>query len=402
MLVRFPQRWLPSTRSATRLFSVASTTRKWWGKKAAEQPRKQVLPTSRLAQTVPQESASPHDLEMNQLLGRTLNRTSSNAIRCTLINREGKVQINHGEFKRGDLVSRFGLLPRDLRKLDVSTHNIVPAILVRDTSIVVNLLHIRAIIKSNCVLLVDLTLGDAESTRLQSLFLYDLEHKLRQPQSSTKLTYEQRALETILVSVVSTLTTEFASHEQRVLTVLHELEQSLDRERLQSLLVQSKNLSGFVQKASLIRNELQELIDSDKDMAGLYLSTAPPEDDSDVEVMLESYYSQCDEIVQSAEHLSGNITSTEEYINILLDSNRNALMLLEVRFQVGMLGLACGSVLAALYGMNLRNMIEDSPFGFLAVCGCVGTLAIVTVVIGLRRLSKIGKIKESESMLKRW
>lgn len=399
-----------------RAFSSTSAMRLWWNRKPDLKSPKNPILTGATGATVAEALNTPqssrgstsdefggnpveptiHEMQMNQLLGRTLNRTTSNAIRCTLINKDGRIQINHGEFKRADLVTRFGLLPRDLRKLDVSTHNIVPAILVRDSSIVVNLLHIRAIIKANCVLLVDVTLGDSEATRIQSLFLYDLEHRLRMAQGLSMLPYEQRALETILISVVTTLTTEFQSHEQRVLHVLQELEIGLDRERLQKLLVQSKNLSGFVQKASLIRDELEELIDNDRDIAGLYLSTPAPVDDSDVEVMLESYYSQCDEVVQSAEHLSGNIKSTEEYINILLDSNRNSLMMLEVRFQVGMLGLGAGSLLAALYGMNLRNMIEDSTIGFVAVCSCVGVIALATVVIGLRKLATIGKIKNNE------
>lgn len=343
-----------------------------------------------------QPSVSTNEQELNQILARTLNRTISSSIRCTLINQNGKVQINRGDFKRSDLVARFGLLPRDLRKLDVSTHNIVPAILVRDTSILVNLLHIRVIIKKDCVLLVDVTAED-QFGRLQSLFLQDLEHRIKQSTIGTnasQLPYELRALEAVLVSVIYTLNLEYVNHEQRVQSVLKELETRVDRERLQKLLVQSKDLGSFVQKARLIRNELEELIDNDKDMTGLYLSSGAPQDESDVEVMLESYYSQCDEIVQAAENLSESIKSTEEYINILLDSNRNSLMLLEVRFQIGLLGLSAGSAVAALYGMNLQNMIENTNWGFLTVCGTIGVLSIATVAIGLKRLARIHKLKE--------
>nr|UJH94574.1 Lpe10 [Starmerella bombicola] len=397
-LVKLPLAKLQLTNSFSTSTSPQRSGSWWhWSYKSKDNGRRKFRKIGKFQPSPLQATPiSTNEQELNQILARTLNRTISSSIRCTLINRNGKVQINRGEFKRSDLVARFGLLPRDLRKLDVSTHNIVPAILVRDTSILVNLLHIRAIIKQDCVLLVDVTAED-QFERLQSLFLQDLEHRIKQSASGTNaspLPYELRALEAILVSVIYTLNVEFVNHEQRVQSVLKELEENVDRERLQELLVQSKVLGAFVQKVVLIRNELEELVDSDKEMAGLYLSSNAPQDESDVEVMLESYYSQCDEIVQAAENLSENIKSTEEYINILLDSNRNSLMLLEVRFQIGMLGLSAGSAIAALYGMNLQNMIEDSSWGFLTVCGTIGVLSIATVAVGLKRLARAHKLKE--------
>lgn len=402
-LAKLPMAKLPLAKpQLTNSFFTSSNPQRngsWWHwpYKSHDNGKRKFRRTGKLQPSPLQATTiSTNEQELNQILARTLNRTISSSIRCTLINQNGKVQINRGEFKRSDLVARFGLLPRDLRKLDVSTHNITPAILVRDTSILVNLLHIRAIIKHDCVLLVDVPAED-QFERLQSLFLQDLEHRIKQSTSganASPMPYELRALEAILVSVIYTLNVEFVNHEQRVQSVLKELEESVDRERLQKLLVQSKILGAFVQKVVLIRNELEELVDSDKEMAGLYLNPNAPQDESDVEVMLESYYSQCDEIVQAAENLSENIKSTEEYINILLDSNRNSLMLLEVRFQIGMLGLSAGSAIAALYGMNLQNMIEDTTWGFLTVCGMIGVLSIATVGVGLRRLARAHKLKE--------
>lgn len=328
------------------------------------------------------------------ILGRTLNRSTSNLLRCTLIDEQGRIKIGGGEFRRSELLLQHGLLPRDLRKLDVSTHNIVPTILVRDKSILVNLLHIRALIKSNLVLLFDHSAPEVDS-KMQSLFLYDIEHRLRKA-SSGGLPYEIRALEAILVSVVTALDAELKVHEVMVGDILAGLEKSLARDKLRGLLVQSKQLSAFVQKASLIRDALQELVDNDKDMSGLYLTAKSQgrplgEDDdlSDVEVMLESYYGQCDEIVQTAMNLGSNIQSTEEIINILQDSNRNELMVLELRFQIGMLGLSFGSAVAALFGMNLQNPLEETNWGFCAVSLFVAVSSLWTVIRSLRRLEKL-------------
>ena len=83
--------------------------------------------------------------------------------------------------------------PRDLRKIDSRIPNLVPTILVRKEAILVrlfieqsrlipfvlnrasqvNVLHIRALVKADAVVLFD-TFGSADS-RLHSVFLYHLE-----------------------------------------------------------------------------------------------------------------------------------------------------------------------------------------------------------------------------------
>lgn len=366
--------------------SWQSILRKLSPKSLQKGPQKRLSPPGPIAPKV--------DAQTNMILGRTLNRSTSNVLKCTLIDEHGRVKIGGGDFRRSDLLLQHGLLPRDLRKLDVSTHNIVPTILVRDKSILVNLLHIRALIKSNLVLLFENT-APAVDPKLHSLFLYDIEHRLRQT-SSSGLPYEIRALEAILVSVVTALDSELNVHEVMVGDILAGLEKSLARDKLRSLLVQSKQLSAFIQKSSLIRDALQELVDNDKDLCGLYLTSKAQgrpltEDDdlSEVEVMLESYYGHCDEIVQAAMNLGSNIQSTEEIINILQDSNRNELMVLELRFQIGMLGLSFGSAVAALFGMNLQNPIEETNWGFFAVTSVVAVSSLWTVIRSLRRLEKL-------------
>jgi hypothetical protein len=38
-------------------------------------------------------------------------------------------------------------------------------------------------------------------------------------------------------------------------------------------------------------------------------------------------------------------------------------MLLDLKFSIGTLGIGSGAFVAALYGMNLKNFIEDSELG---------------------------------------
>lgn len=340
-------------------------------------------------------------------MGRALKSSTGSLMRCTVLDEKGHTKIANGEFKRSELLSKHGLLPRDLRKVDVSTHNIVPAILVRENSILIHLLHIRALVKSDSVLLFDIY-GHTDS-KAHSMFLYDLEHRLRN-QSGSELPYELRALEAILVSVTQSLDSELQVHTHLVNGLLADLEQNIARDQLRRLLLQSKQMSSFLQKATLIRDALADLLDNEEDMQDLCL-TAKSQDQqlpgdtktSDAEIMLESYYNYCDEIVQATETLASNIKSTEEIINIVLDANRNSLMTLELKFQIGMLGLSAGSMVAAVYGMNLKNFIEDSNWGFVSVVGVIGAITVAIIVTFLRRLHRLqrlqmGKMRRREKL----
>jgi magnesium transporter len=63
--------------------------------------------------------------------------------------------------------------PRDLRKIDSRIPNLVPTILVRKEAVLVNILHLRALVKADTVILFD-TFGSTDS-RLHSTFLYHLQ-----------------------------------------------------------------------------------------------------------------------------------------------------------------------------------------------------------------------------------
>lgn len=338
------------------------------------------------------------DLILEKSLLSSVHRLpGDNLVRCTVFDKNGNVKVVSGEFKRSELLSKNGLLPRDLRKLDTGVSTIVPSILVRQNSILVNLLHIRALIKADMVIIFD-AYGSTDS-QTQSIFMYDLTHKLRGDDSSVNLPYELRALEAIFISVVTALDAEMQVLTSVVNGILSELETNIDRSKLRHLLVQSKKLSAFLQKATLIRDAIDELLEQDEDLAGLYLTEKQlglPRDEegdhSEVEMLLESYYKHCDEIVQTVDNLVSNIRSTEEIINIILDSNRNSLMLLDLKFQIGTLGLGAGAFISALYGMNLKNFIEESQYGFGGVTAVVMLSTFVVILMALRNLRRVRRV----------
>ncbi|KAI1329956.1 cora-domain-containing protein [Xylariaceae sp. FL0255] len=317
-------------------------------------------------------------------------------LRCTEVDENGNVILVDGEFKKSELIAKFGLLPRDLRKIDSSN---LPHILVRPTSILLNLLHLKVLIKHNRVLLFDVY--GTKASYPQSAFMYDLQGKLQQKTLSATggLPYEFRALEAVMQSVTQELEADFEAVRDPVIRILGELEDDIDRHKLRILLILSKRVSTFEQKAKLVRDAIDELLEADDDLAAMYLTEKTHDiqrqldDHTEVEMLLESYHKLCDEIVQEAQNLVSSIRNTEEIIRAILDANRNSLMLLDLKFSVGTLGLAMGTFIAGLYGANLENFIEETNWGFAAVTGVSIFFSLVVCRYGLSKLRNLQRIK---------
>ena len=151
--------------------------------------------------------------------------------------------------------------------------------------------------------------------------MYELSGKLTQKDNSRQaggLSYELRALEAVLISVTTGLEAEFEGVSDPVVRVLRELEEDIDRDKLRHLLVYSKKLGTFEQKARLVRDAIDDILEADDDLVSMYLTEKSQgkfreeNDHTEVEMLLESYHKVCDEIVQVSGNLVSNIRNTEE------------------------------------------------------------------------------------------
>jgi magnesium transporter len=79
-------------------------------------------------------------------------------------------------------------------------------------------------------------------------------------------------------------------------------------------------------------------------------------------------------------------------VKAILDANRNSLMLLDLKFSIGTLGIGSGAFIAALYGMNLKNFIEESDFGFWGVTGWSIVFSAIVCGYGLVKLRKVQRL----------
>ncbi|WBW71587.1 mitochondrial inner membrane magnesium ion transmembrane transporter Mrs2 [Schizosaccharomyces osmophilus] len=351
-------------------------------------------------ESLQKKSCSHHDLVENRAEWFPRNASKNQLLmNCTEFDSQGNVRVICGDFKKMDLCKQNGLLPRDLRKLNTSINSIVPVILVREGSILVNLLHIRALIKADSVLLFDVF--GSQHSYSQSQFIYELQGRLKQSASDFGfLPYEMMALETILISVVNNLESELQVLQNLVSDLLADFELDINQDRLRTLLMFSRRLSGFLKKTTLIRDVLDELLEQDQDLAGMYLTerlrTGKPRDHDkhdEIELLLETYYKQVDEIVQQTDNLVGNIRSTEEICNIMLDANRNSLMLLGLKLSAVTLGLGFGAIIAGIYGMNLPNGFEESSTAFYSTVGLIFSMAAIFSAVGILKIRSLKRIQ---------
>ncbi|KAJ1845776.1 magnesium ion transporter [Coemansia sp. RSA 2708] len=318
-------------------------------------------------------------------------------LRCTELDIDGNITVRAGEFQKSELCAQHGLQARDLRKIDSKFVNQMPAILVRRHAILVNLLHIRALIEADRIVLFD-SMG-APSAPSQSVLVYELQERLRSNARASPpepaQPFEFRALEAVLISVVGALQTDEEVLVGLVQGLLAYLEESVDRAKLRELLQYSKRLSRFEQRALNIRDAIEEVLEQDEDLAAMYLTqklhgrARARDDHDDVELLLETYLKQVEEIVNHVESVSSHVRTTEDVVNIILDSQRNSLLLLEIRLTILTVALSSGTFLSGLFGMNLVNSLEAHPHAF-AVVSTIAFFSIMALTVaGLRSMRKV-------------
>ncbi|KAJ1020397.1 hypothetical protein NDA13_005716 [Ustilago tritici] len=364
-------------------------------------------------------------------------------LRCTIFDSSGSATSTSGVFKKSRLCSDHGLEPRDLRKIDSRVPNLVPTILARRGGILVNILHIRAMIKKDKVLLFD-SYGSTDS-QLNSAFVYNLQHNLKSLSSAAgggsraddgsgnatgigcgvgggaagagagtgasagALAYEFRALESILVSVLDALRIELGVVRNWTSNILQDLDDDVDREKLRTLLQVSRKLNAFLSRAKAVKNAVTEVLENEEDMGLMYLShpppppcsnnstitegepSGPPEMD-ELELLLESFDKQVEEVVSETTQLSSDISNTQEVVELILDNNRNKLLALDLKTSIATMGISAGTLWAGLFGMNLKSHMEEMDYAFAGVSGVAVIAVGITMGVGLRRLQRLRRV----------
>ncbi|ORY24946.1 hypothetical protein BCR39DRAFT_545311 [Naematelia encephala] len=341
-------------------------------------------------------------------LDSLMDKAGELSLRCSVLDSEGNWTAEEGRYKKTELCKEHDLDPRDLRKLDSLTPNLVPVILTRRTCILISMLHIRALIKPDRVIVFD-TAGRQES-EVQRKFRWRLERNVRaglktgcgedgeDGEEEIGLNYEHRALESILVSCANALEEEMGFTRQLVQALLADLEDDINRETLKRLLHYSRRLVGFQSRARYVKRAVDEVLESDEDLSAMYLTSralGKPRalhDHEQLEMLLESFVKQVEEIVSEIDNTVANMQATQEIAELMLDSGRNALLALDVKISIATLGIGTGALIAGIFGMNLATDLETHPQAFWVVSGGATFIAFIVFLYGVRILRRVRRV----------
>ncbi|KAM5552947.1 magnesium transporter MRS2-I-like [Rosa sericea] len=335
------------------------------------------------------------------------------------------------------IMHRVHIHARDLRIVDPLL-SYPSAILGRDRAIVLNLEHIKAIITAEEVLLRDpldenvipvveelqRRLPPVNSNRDNQTDGRELPAGQNDVDAGEEdeSPFEFRALEVALEAICSFLaarTTELETDAYPALDELTSKISSRNLDRVRKLKSAMTRLTARVQK---VRDELEQLLDDDDDMADLYLSrklagacspvsaSGPPNwypasptigskisrasrasmvtvrgDENDVEeleMLLEAYFMQIDGTLNKLATLREYIDDTEDYINIQLDNHRNQLIQLELFLSSGTVSLSIYSLVGGIFGMNIPYTWNDGHgYMFKWVCIVTGIVCFFVFIV---------------------
>ncbi|KAF7592242.1 hypothetical protein BBP40_000443 [Aspergillus hancockii] len=360
----------------------------------------------RCGKSVPGPSSEEQDVLYNTAQKRWKHQGGNVEMKYTMYDTTGAA-MPVSTLTKLDAATRYGLSARDLRTIDLPSNGF-PHILVRESTVLIHMFDLRLLMQADRVLLFHLEeTPNREPDTISLVFRRDLAGKLRGDQGlgvSVKLPYELRVLEAVLAAVASTLEAEFVLAKNQVTRTLGmvDKEEGEVHSQLRTLLELVRTLAGIEKRARQVRSAVQELLNTDEDMADMYLSDKragkphEPQDHQDVEYLLEAYYKASDAVVQEAASLMGAIQQTEESMQSILDVRRNQIMVLEAKIEIVMLGLSVATLVAGWYGMNVINNLEESAVAFGALVSfCLLGIAVISRY-GFYRLRRIQRMHMQE------
>ena len=311
------------------------------------------------------------------------------------------------------LIQHLGIQARDFRILESQLTREACCILCREKCIILNLVFIRAIVTAQYVLLSsptdDLSAGflakmKEKITDSSSHTLFGERHQEDQA-SEVQFPFELKALEIALDELALHLDHHAKNLEA---SIEPELDQLVAQVRTSSLNLMRRfktRLVALKSTTTMVCAALEELLDDDDDMiqmsltakeqrevdlihrVSLVISEDSGEGRSDssstdhelhvsqVEMLLDAYFTVYDNIFNRLQDLIENIANADAEVNIKLDAQRNKLLAISLVMQaaesINMIVFAASQML----NMNLIGCPDSSMNGFLAtvlslILGC--------------------------------
>jgi len=200
--------------------------------------------------------------------------------------------------------------------------------------------------------------------------------------------FEHVVLETALENVVSKFQRHFNIIKPALEMLLQQTEENPETSGLKKLLAVKNSLAQFDQCLEHLSKIIENLCSNDKDMLKLYLSDSS-NGEKDLEQLLESFQAELDELETENKILADRIEDTEQFISAHMDSLRNEIMKISLFLEIGGFIMGFGAVVGGIFGMNLKNHIEDDPNAFTIVCLSLLAAMIAILLCFCKKIFKL-------------
>ena len=281
--------------------------------------------------------------------------------------------------EKRDLGSISGLLqPRDLRRIMglTSTYDAVanPGIVVRRHSIILNLFPVRALIMHDrCLLFVP---------RGADSFLMQITSHVRNVRETANADtpFEQIALEAALISVCSNAEKDLRGLSPSALSTVKGIMNATTGGTLERLRQEKDNALRLASRMKTLRKALQEILESDSDIAHMDLTqlhakrrnTEELHGNNDdemghVEILLEHYLMRVDGFLEQIDIIRNDLLSAESSTMLRLDAARNRLLQVELMVASITAVGTIANLIAAAFGMNLKSGLENDDNWFWSI-----------------------------------
>lgn len=296
-----------------------------------------------------------------------------------------------------DLIN-FSLTPTESV---AATRNLrTPAVILpRQNQIIVSFGNIRAVISAKSGILFDahkpsvqmLAEDIADTFYIRSFEMNQLQSQNKKFDAQGEFAFEIIFLEEILREVCDTYKRRLHIYEPIVDTVVKMVyNEMFTASGVHRLVPIKDSLQQFELNVMSALECLTNLLSDDDDMLGLLLTEkmmaekaghdVTPTKHETVEILLEEYARQLNNILLETKYLLKKVQSKQEMISISLDAYRNRMIHMNVYLSIAAISVGCGTAVAGFYGMNIPNGLEQSATAFQNI---VSTTTVGGIVLGL-------------------
>ncbi|XP_049353497.1 magnesium transporter MRS2-11, chloroplastic isoform X1 [Solanum verrucosum] len=287
------------------------------------------------------------------------------------------------KINRRHLLKSSGLRPRDIRSVDPSLWltNSMPALLVREHAILLNLGSLRAIVMQERVLIFNYNRLGGKA------FIDSLLPRLN-PTSTNggpSMPFVVEVVEAALHSRIQRLEHRLWDLEPRVQALLEVLPNRLTADILEELRISKQKLVELGSRAGALKQMLLDILEDTHEIRHICIigrncvlkkendeieCSVPldkeivEEEEEEIEMLLENYLQRCESCHGQAERLLDSAKEMEDSIAVNLSSRRLEVSRFELILQVGTFCVAVGALVAGIFGMNLRSYLEEHVFAF--------------------------------------